>query len=251
MDRSQADGAPFFVWYAPMMPHSPHNPPERFLAPQRATATSIHEARYLAMCAWFDETCGQLLGHIDSKGLRENTIVVYVTDNGWIQDSKGPGYRLDSKQSQYDGGLRTPIMIRWPGKVGASKVQTSVSSIDLAPTILKACGVPVPEAMSGIDLLDDQAVADHGPVMGACYLHDAVDIDRPSASWTYRWVIDGNFKRIVSNPVTVQRGNKPGRGQGPELYRLDKDPFEEQNLNDSQKEVLTRLDGILDRWWKP
>jgi len=251
MDRSQADGAPFFVWYAPMMPHSPHNPPERFLAAHRATAASIHEARYLAMCAWFDETCGQLLGHLDNKGLKENTIVVYVTDNGWIQDPKGPGYRVDSKQSQYDGGLRTPIMIRWPGKVGVSKMQISVSSIDLAPTILKACGVSVPEAMSGIDLLDDQALANHGPVMGSCYLHDSVDIDRPSASWTYRWVVEGKFKRIVSNPATVKRENKPGRGLGPELYQLDIDAFEESNLNKSHMTVAARLDGILDRWWKP
>ena len=69
------------------------------------------------MCGWFDETCGQLLKHLDDKGLRDNTLVVYVTDNGWIHDPSGPGYRSDSKQSQYDGGLRTPIMVRWPGKV--------------------------------------------------------------------------------------------------------------------------------------
>jgi uncharacterized sulfatase len=105
--------------------------------------------------------------------------------------------------------------------------------------------------MSGVDLLSDQALANHGPVMGSCYLHDSVDIDRPSASWTYRWVVDGNFKRIVSNPVTVNRENKAGRGLGPELYQLDVDAFEESNLNKSHMNVAARLDGILDRWWKP
>ena len=63
------------------------------------------------------ETCGDLLGYLDREGLAENTIVVYVADNGWIQNVDAPRYAPKSKQSQYDGGLRTPIMIRWPGHV--------------------------------------------------------------------------------------------------------------------------------------
>lgn len=251
MDKCQSDGAPFFVWYAPMLPHTPHNPPPRFMDPQREGASSLPQARYLAMCGWFDETCGQLLRHLDDKGLRENTIVVYVTDNGWIQDPAGPGYRSDSKQSQYDGGLRTPIMIRWPGKVKATKIEKPVSSIDIAPTILRAVGIPAPDLLTGIDLLDDGKVSSRGPVMGACFLHDAVDIEKPSASWTYRWMIDGDHKRILPNPKTVAKANKPGRGLGPELYKITSDPFEETNLNAMEMDRANRMDAVLAGWWTP
>lgn len=251
MDKCQADGAPFFVWYAPMMPHTPHNPPERFLAPQREGEPSLPKARYLAMCGWFDESCGKLLAHLDQKGLRENTLVVYVTDNGWIQNPTGPGYRSDSKQSQYDGGLRTPIMVRWPGKVKPERLSRPVSSIDLAPTILRAAGVQVPETMPGIDLLNDSMVSKRGPVMGACFLHDAVDIGDPATSWTYRWMVDGDFKRIIPNMKTVSKENKKGRGITPELYNLSSDPFEESNINGQAPEVSRSMDAAMAAWWSP
>ena len=251
MDRCQADSAPFFVWYAPMLPHTPHNPPPRFMAPQREGAASLPQARYLAMCGWFDETCGQLLKHLDDKGLRDNTLVVYVTDNGWIQDPSGPGYRSDSKQSQYDGGLRTPIMVRWPGKVKPEKIDKPVSSIDIAPTILNAAGIGIPSSLEGIDLLNDKKVAERGPVMGTCYLHDSVDIDSPAASWTYRWMVEGDYKRIVPNPKTVKKENKKGRGLGPELYQIVRDPFEESNLEAKEPDIGKRMDVVLNRWWNP
>ncbi|MBM4081010.1 MAG: twin-arginine translocation signal domain-containing protein, partial [Planctomycetes bacterium] len=76
---------PFFVWYAPMMPHLPHNPPARLADKYKPKTPSSFIADYWAMVEWFDETCGQLLDRLDQKGLAENTIVVYVTDNGWIQ----------------------------------------------------------------------------------------------------------------------------------------------------------------------
>lgn len=251
MDKCQADNAPFFVWYAPMLPHTPHNPPPRFMAPQREGASSLPQARYLAMCGWFDETCGQLLKHLDDKGLRDNTIVVYVTDNGWIQDPSGPGYRSDSKQSQYDGGLRTPIMVRWPGKVKPERITKPVSSIDIAPTILQATGVTVPATMEGIDLLDDQKVAKRRPVMGSCFLHDAVDIDNPAASWTYRWMVDGDHKRILPNPKTVMKENKKGRGTGPELYDLNSDPEEIFNLETKLASLARKMDESIAGWWSP
>src|SRR5690606_38324744 len=80
-----AGSKPFFLWFAPMLPHSPHNPPERLLAKYRNRTDSIHIARYHAMCEWWDEVCGQLLDALDQRGLRDNTFVVYTCDNGWIQ----------------------------------------------------------------------------------------------------------------------------------------------------------------------
>ncbi len=71
IDRAERDRKPFFVWYAPMMPHQPHNPPERFLAHYRDKAPTLPVAKYWAMCEWFDETCGQLLDHLDRKKVAE------------------------------------------------------------------------------------------------------------------------------------------------------------------------------------
>src|SRR5205823_9058028 len=95
---------PFFVWYAPMMPHQPHNPPERLLQHYRDKTPSLHVAKYWAMVEWFDETCGQLLDHLDQHDLAKNTLVFYVSDNGWIQDPQAARYAAKSKQSPYDGG---------------------------------------------------------------------------------------------------------------------------------------------------
>ena len=77
-----AGDKPFFVWYAPFLPHTPHNPPKRLLDKYAKKTESKFIARYWAMCEWFDETCGQLLDHLDEKKLADDTIVLYVTDNG-------------------------------------------------------------------------------------------------------------------------------------------------------------------------
>ncbi|NBS90487.1 sulfatase [bacterium] len=242
---------PFFLWYAPMLPHSPHNPPEKYLAKYKDKTPSIHLARYWAMCEWFDETCGELLGHLDKKGLAENTLVVYVTDNGWIQQEGNPQYRLDSKQSPYDGGLRTPIMIRHPGKIKPQMIDTPVSSIDIAPTIYKFCGLPVPEGLKGIDLLDANAVKMRDAVVGACFLHNAIDIEKPEKNLTWRWCVSDDWKLIVPNAANAKGGIKtPGEAKI-ELYKIGSDPHEEKNLAEANPDVVKSLSMKLDAWWKP
>mgnify|MGYP002833754811 FL=1 len=226
---------PFFVWYAPFLPHTPHNPPKRLFDKYAKKTESKFIARYWAMCEWFDETCGQLLDHLDEKKLADNTIVLYVTDNGWIQRADNGRYAPRSKRSQYDGGLRTPIMVRWPGKVKPGERPELANSIDLAPTILKACGLEPTSEMQGIDLLDDKALGKRKSTYGAVYLHNAVDIQKPSANLTYRWLIDGNWKLILPH----KPNNNPDAES--ELYNLTKDPFERQNLAESKASRVKRL----------
>src|SRR6185312_16328710 len=127
----------------------PHNPPERLLARYRDQAPTLPVAKYWAMCEWFDETCGQLLDYLERKKLADDTIVVYVTDNGWIQDPRADRYAPKSKQSPYDGGLRTPIMVRWPGHVAPGKVEHLATSLDIAPTLLAAAGLKPDRDMPG------------------------------------------------------------------------------------------------------
>lgn len=244
VDRSVAEKKPFFVWYAPFMPHTPHTPPQRLLDKYLPLAPTEHIAKYWAMCEWCDETCGQLLDFLDDRKLRDDTIVVFVVDNGWIQDPNAQKYAPKSKQSQYDGGLRSPIMVRYPGHVAPRTSDALASSIDIAPTLLKACGLPKDQAMQGVDLLDDKAVAARKQLFGEVFTHNAVDVDDPASSVRFRWTRSGDWKLIV--PTTC---NEPGAEV--ELYDLAADPTETKNLAAAEPKRVAELSQQLDAWWKP
>jgi uncharacterized sulfatase len=240
----ESKGKPFYLWYAPIMPHQPHTPPDRLLAKYKDKHESPMVAKYWAMCEWFDETVGELLSHLEKEGVAENTVVVYLHDNGWIQDPKAAKYAAKSKQSPYDGGLRTPILVRWPGKVTPGESTALASSIDLAPTILAACGRKPTADMPGVNLLDAAAVAKRDALFGEIFEHNAVDIDKPAANVKYRWVIEKNWKLIVPNKARVPAGEV-------ELYDLSADPREETNLAAKHADTAAALAKKLDAWWKP
>lgn len=232
---------PFFLWYAPMLPHTPHNPPERLLQKYTAAGKSLHIAKYQAMCEWFDETCGELLAELDRRRLTENTIVIHLTDNGWIQNPDAPRFADRSKRSPYEGGLRTPIVIRWPGHVAPSRNETLVSSIDVAPTILAACGIKPKDSLPGIDLLE---VAESGStsreaLFGSIFAHDVADIDQPAKSLEYRWCRTRQWKLIL-----------PQVGP-PELYDVSADPAETKNVAETNADTLARLTALTNEWWTP
>jgi uncharacterized sulfatase len=238
-----AGDQPFFIWYAPFLPHRPHNPPERLLAKYRDKTDSIHVARYWAMCEWFDETCGQLLDFLDEKKLADNTLVLYVTDNGWIQLPGSGGYAPRSKRSPYDGGLRTPIMLRLPGRIKPARDEhTPVVSVDLVPTILSVCGLEPTAEMQGVDLLDRQALSQRKAIFGATFSHNAVDIHDPASSVEYRWCIKGRWKLLVPNPANVPDGRT-------ELYDVIADPHEENDVAAGNSERVDRLRALIDGWW--
>ncbi|MFO0925538.1 MAG: sulfatase-like hydrolase/transferase [Gemmataceae bacterium] len=239
IETATREKKPFFVWYAPMMPHDPHTPPQRLLDHYRDKTKSIHVARYWAMVEWFDETCGALLAHLDARKLADDTIVVYVTDNGWVQNPDKPGF-VRSKRSPYDTGLRTPILVRWPGKVKPAAVDRPVLSLDIAPTLLKAVGLKPTAAMPGVDLLDDAALAARRTLFGECFTHDAVDLNDPAANLEYRWALADRWKLIV-----------PKDGSNPELYDVVADPDERRNRAADDPARVKELRARLDTWWTP
>jgi arylsulfatase A-like enzyme len=242
IDHAGKEEKPFFIWYAPFLPHDPHTPPERLLEKYRDKTPSIHVARYWAMVEWFDETCGELLDYLKKNGLEQNTLVAYVSDNGWIQDPNSTRFAPRSKQSQYDGGLRTPIMIRWPGKVQPRTSFELASSIDLAPTLLRAAGIEPPEMLPGLNLLDETAIRDRDILFGACFTHDAMDLEAPAKSVRWRWCLEGDWKLIVPDAENEPDGVV-------ELYNLSADPYELLNLAASQPERVAALTKRLDAWW--
>lgn len=239
--QARKDAKPFFVWYAPLLPHDPHTPPERLLAKYRDKTPSLHVAKYQAMVEWFDETCGDLLGYLDREGLAKDTIVLYVADNGWIQNPETTKYAPRSKQSPNDGGLRTPIMARWPGKFAPKMSDVPVSSLDLYPTILKACGVKLPDALPGVDLADEAAVAGRKTIFGECFTHNSKDLENPAASLRWRWALEDGWKLILPAPQ-----NEPGE---PELYHVADDPHETKNLAEAEPARVAALRAKLDAWW--
>ena len=246
IDDATKQDKPFLVWYAPMLPHSPHNPPERLLAKYADKTPSKHVAKYWAMIEWFDETCGALLDRLDNQGVADNTIVVYVADNGWIQQPDAGAFDPRSKRSPYEGGIRTPIMVRWPGKVKPRMAEDDLAiSIDIAPTLLRAAGVGVPPSMPGVNLLDDGAATKSRPaIFGECFTHEAVDLDDPASSLENRWVIAGNWKLIAPHAP-----NRPGAK--PELYDLSNDPAERNDLAAKDPARVATMLEQLDSWWIP
>jgi uncharacterized sulfatase len=240
-----AKGKPWMVWYAPMMPHEPHNPPERLLKKYEAKGRHPKQAKYLAMIEWFDETVGALLAHLDEKKLTDDTVVLFVVDNGWIQETGEKRttrgwFAPRSKMSPYDGGVRVPLTIRWPGQVKPGRHEDLVSTVDVAPTLLSACGLKVPREMPGVSLLD--TAAGKGPlarkaVFGEIYEHTAIDIEKPGVNLTHRWVREGPWKLIV-----------PVKGKA-ELFDVGSDPHEKKDVADGQKERVARLTRLLDGWW--
>ncbi len=239
--RSRSAGAPFFVWYAPMLPHQPHDPPERLLARYRGLTPSLAVARYWAMCEWLDETVGRLTNFLSAEGLERDTIVAFVADNGWIQQPAANTYAPRSKQSPYEGGIRTPIIVSWPGHLSAARSDTPVLSIDLAPTLLRMAGISPPDTMRGVDLRSDPAIRGRKAIFGECFTHNAVDIYRPASSLRWRWTVRDRWKLIVPAPQNER---------GPvELYDLVADPREEVNQASARPDVVRRLQTGLNAWW--
>ena len=237
---------PFFVYYAPFMPHTPHTPPERILKKYRNQTPHLPLAKYWAMCEWFDETCGELIDYIDNKGLGKETIILYVTDNGWINQKEKSRYAPRSKRSQYDGGLRTPIMIRWTGKVKPQIDRVHLaSSIDIVPTVLNAVGLKdqITCQMQGINLLDSAAVDRRKIIFGEILEHDIQDMTDPVASLKYRWAIENEWKLILPHSPRVPDGTV-------ELYNLIKDPYEKRNLAKSHPDIVKSMTKKIDDWWK-
>jgi uncharacterized sulfatase len=194
------------------------------------------------MCEWFDETCGELLDLLDARKLSDNTIVIFLADNGWIQDPQADRYAPRSKQSPYDGGLRTPILVRWPGKVAPRVCDTPVSAIDVAPTVLRAAGIDPPAGMEGVNLRDEKAVAGRPAVFGEVFTHNAVDLHDPASSLRYRWAVEGDWKLIVPDRRNVPDGIV-------ELFDVAHDPGETRNLAAEQQPRVIELLRKLDACW--
>lgn len=248
IDHAATEESPFFVWYAPFLPHDPHNPPERLLAKYRGRGPTPEAERYYAMVEWFDETCGQLDAYLEDKGLVEDTLVIYLADNGW-DAARGYG-DTRAKLSPYEVGIRTPIFARWPGKIEADRDdETLASIIDIVPTILSVAEIETADDLPGLDLRNREAMRSRQTIFVQAFTHDVVDLERPELSLMGAVVINRWHKLVLPGPAGPDRPHASAPTV-PELFDLRADPLEGNNLAAEHPEIVERLRTLQDGFWK-
>ena len=240
---------PFMVWYAPFLPHTPFDAPKRFHDLYTGRRVPAHLRPYYAEIARFDETVGDLLEILRKYRAVDHTLIVFATDNGFRPDAASHERQDDrSKLSPFEDGIRTPILLRWPGKTKPADHLQLVGTTDLVPTILAAVGLAdeITRDMKGINLLPSargKKVLPNRPAFGAIYPNDATKLGDPASHVRARWVRWGNYKLIVSG-----RGTKllPSG-----LFDLRSDPNETNNLihDTNQRQRIDEMTRLLDQWW--
>ena len=245
IDKAQSEKKPFFIWHAPMMPHTPHNPLPGFLAHYQGKGLSPKAEKYYAMVEWFDKTCGELDGYLAQKHLTDNTVIIYLADNGWDAEQ---GNR--AKLSPYELGIRTPMFVRWPGKVKPLRDDNTLASIiDFVPTVLTVCGVEVPSELPGLNLLDRAAMTARKSVFVEAYTHDIADLGKPSKSLVAQVVISGWSKLIVPGTVGPDKTYTSGPKRI-ELFDLKSDPLEKRDLAADRADEVKRLLAMQNAQWR-
>ncbi|MEO0447272.1 MAG: sulfatase-like hydrolase/transferase, partial [Verrucomicrobiota bacterium] len=185
------------------------------------------------------------------SGIAENTLVIYVTDNGWIQ-TESDGYAERSKRSPYEGGTRTPIMFRWPSVIPPSDRPELCSSLDIVPTILAAADAEGPHEFPGLNLLPALKKGEgigRDTLFGESFAHDIADIENPQASLLYRWVIRGHDKLLLTYDGAPGKMKYPPLSGEPQLFDLQGDPGETINLATKDPDLVRELSTLLDEWY--
>ena len=260
IDLALSKEKPFLVWYAPFLPHTPHNPPPKLLENYESKNLSREEVKYFAMCEWFDSTCGELINYLDRKNIRENTLVIYICDNGWAAAStnkKDPNQRLwkryaqRSKSSPFEKGIRTPIMLSWPDKITPKRSQDLAHSIDLFPTIAAVSQIKPSLDLPGINLLNSQKRKERKRIFGASYSVYNMTPGNQNATLQYQWCIEGDWKLLLRyNGLDTTHykqlhvwDKKPVR-----LYNLKLDPYEKNEVSNENLEVIKRIKNEIHDW---
>jgi uncharacterized sulfatase len=237
---------PFFLWYSPYLPHDPFDPPAGLLSQYTALGLNSTDANFYANIERLDGGVGALLDHLDTKGIANNTIIMFICDNG--RQFNTPN--TDGKTSPYDSGARTPIIIRWPdrikpgGPIEPQIIRTPVNMVDMVPTVHHALGLPVPPEMQGINLLDPAAVAARGTVFGSDHDVEILTLNDPTESLENRWAVRDGWKLILNTSGTK------------ELYQLYNgstpvDPHETNNLAVGNPRLVNELTMEIVNWYSP
>lgn len=225
---------PFFAYIVTNAPHSPFNVSEEYSKPYRDKGVPDEPARFYGMITNIDDNMGRLMQHLSQLGLEENTILIFMTDNGTSTGDFNAGMR-GRKGTIYEGGHRVPCFIRWPGGglAGGKDINPLTAHIDLLPTLIELCGLEKPptprfDGTSLVPLLTG-AVSDRPERM--LFVHsqrvDAPIKWRNIAVMTERW-------RLIN---------------GTELYDIKADPGQTGNIAREHQQVVNELRKSYEKWW--
>jgi arylsulfatase A-like enzyme len=242
---AQERGTPFFVYLPFNCPHSPLEVPSDYLARYQNQSLDDDTARVYGMIANIDDNLGRLLAKLDELYLRDDTIVVFLTDNG-PQQRRFNGTWRGLKTTVYEGGIRTPCLLRWPGKFSAGSKQPQLAAhIDLAPTLLAACHVARPAAVAfdGIDLLPWLVGERTEPLERTLFFQwQRTDVPQRFQACAVR---GPRYKLVQPNGRDGKKMLEPKW----ELYDLENDPGETHNLIASHPEVADALKTAYEKWF--
>ncbi len=267
--KEQADAnQPFFAYIATNAPHGPFIAPEKNA--KRFTDLGFGEAQagFYGMIENIDENVGRLLARLDEWELAENTLLVFLSDNGMTGGGSGkagedlaegyPFYNAGMKGlkgSTDEGGARVPFFVRWPGRIEADRgIDRIAAHIDILPTFAALAGATLPPGqVEGRDLL---------PLLEKTKTGEVEWPDRYLFNHVCRWPTGANpddFKE-VNFSVRSQRwryvGARAGRGKGkgskaaPALFDMEADPAQTKNVLADHPEVAAKMLAAYDRYWK-
>ncbi len=243
---------PFFCYIPTNAPHGPYDVHPRYSAPYAAMGVPQQRARFYGMITNIDENVGRLRQRLAGLGLADNTILIFMGDNGtasgcnlhkggFVQDGYNAGMR-GKKCWAFEGGHRNACFIHWPdgGLTGGRDIGALSAQIDLLPTVIDLCGLRTPQArLDGRSLapvLRDQAPA-HADDRVLC-VHNQ-QRDTPLKNKDFQ-VMTANWRLAQ----TMQWG--PGER---ELFDIRNDPGQERNVIDKHADVAARLMAEYERWW--
>jgi arylsulfatase A-like enzyme len=221
---------PFFLYLPYNAPHSPKLVDNRYVAPYVQKGIPLADAQIYGMVSCVDENIGRLLKTVDEAGLRDDTLVLFLSDNGGLSGHYRAGLK-GQKGTVYEGGIRVPFFARWPGHFPAGAKLDSIAAVmDILPTLADATQTPLPpgrtiDGKSLLPLLKKGA----GPSPHKQLFH-AWDAAHPGAP--QRWAaMEQRFKLV-----------------GEELYDIEKDPGETTNVAAQHPEQVAILREAFQKW---
>jgi arylsulfatase A-like enzyme len=235
---------PFFLYLAHYAVHIPLKAKPDLVAKYPASDKKgvQNNPIYAAMIESMDDSVGRIRKKLDDLGLSERTIVFFMSDNGGLCTREGPNTPAtinsplrEGKGYLYEGGIRAPLLIHWPGVTRAGRVETApVSSIDFFPTILEMCGVKPSAPVDGVSLasLLRGGAAPARDALYWHYPHYSNQGGRPGGA-----IRAGDFKLIEFYEQNRR-----------ELYDVKHDPGERRNLSEQRSDLVKELAAKLDRW---
>ncbi|AQT67024.1 Arylsulfatase precursor [Anaerohalosphaera lusitana] len=237
---------PFFAYISTNAPHAPFHCPEKYVKMYENKVDRKHRAAFYGMVTNIDENVGLLLKKLDEWGLSNDTLVVFMTDNGTSAGDYNAGMR-GRKGTVREGGCRVPAFFRLPGRIAAGRdVDRLTRHIDIFPTFAELAGAEYDVEVDGRSLLDLLVDPDAQWEDRYTFFH----LGRWGKEGVERWrnikTVDPDEAKYRSFAVRNERWRLVN---GSELYDIQKDPGEKENVIEQNFEIAKDMVEAYDKWW--